>query len=427
MDAVLRLYRIAKDSPLAAAFLLLFALEITIFVRNAKNLILYFSPSHNYTIPIYYISYSDGFARRGLPGALLKLVVGNPTSHEARVFGWLLTALAVAGVATIVLLLNRCSALVERRLLLSLIAATSSLSLLLVLADPGRYDDIGFVCVAGIALLAFQPRASIVAVVGLLTLATAVATLSEEFLFGFLCPVVLTCAFQIVRRSNEDSSVGSRLRQAARLSALPLGTGAVLLAWSVIAKPSAALVAAAQRASGHPLHELDAASALRLSVSGQWQLQEYYGKYAVITPAVWAVLFGLTCVAISRFIDRIDRYYWISAAYCACVGIVLSVIGIDGRRWWAMAFVTQLATTAIRYGQDGGGVRFPVAVSQTVGVARDNLATLVASAVLLLTLVTAPLSVSDIYPPLLAKGAYWRHVTELWIPYHPRSCTPPGC
>jgi hypothetical protein len=160
---------------------------------------------------------------------------------------------------------------------------------------------------------------------------------------------------------------------------------------------------------------------LRLSVSGQWQLQEYYGRYAVITPAVWAVLFCFTCLAISRLLDRIDRKYWISMAYCAGVGIVLSVIGIDGRRWWAMAFVTHLATTAILYGV--GAQRVRVAAEAV----RGRTVTLLASGVLALTFVTAPLSVTEIYPPLLTKSSYWKHVEQLWIPDHPRSCTPPGC
>lgn len=422
MNVVRCLFRAARESPLVAAYLLVFALELTIFARNVKDMIFYFLPAHNYTIPIYYINYGDGFARRGLPGTILKLAVGNPTSHDARVFGWLLTIVGVAGVATIAVLLGRCSSSAGRRILLVLAAATSSLSLLLVLADPGRYDDIGFACVAGVALLASWHRPGAVAIVGAMTLAVAVATLSEEFLFGFLCPVVLACAFQVARRQPGLAS-DPRLvrRQAVRLAALPLVVGAILLAWSAISKPSASLVAAAQKASGHPLHSLDAASALRLSVSGQWQLQEYYGRYAVITPAVWIVLFALTCFAISRFLDRIDRCYWISAAYGAGVGIVLSVIGIDGRRWWAMAFMTHLATTATIYGQGAHAVR------AAAEGARARTATLLAAAVLALTLVTAPLSVSDIYPPLLTKGAYWKHVAQLWIPYDPRSCTPPGC
>ena len=156
----------------------------------------------------YFVSYSDGFVRRGLPGAAFNLFA-TPNKSSAFTMFWVLTGLSYAGALAAAFVVTRTVARKRYLPFVWLIALISPFALNALAANEenaylGRYDGI---CALAMVALVFVGRirvdqrpalsARTIAAVSAMTLLVCVATLSEEFTFAFMIPVLLACAYRL--------------------------------------------------------------------------------------------------------------------------------------------------------------------------------------------------------------------------------------
>jgi hypothetical protein len=359
----------------------------------------------------YFVSYSDGFVRRGLPGAAFSLFA-TPNKSSAFTMFWVLTGLSYAGALAAAFVVTRAVARKRYLPFVWLIALISPFALNALAANEenaylGRYDGI---CALAMVALVFVGRirvdrrpalsGRIIAAVSAMTLLVCVATLSEEFTFAFMIPVLLACAYRLTRERHS----------AYRLAAIPLVAGAIFAIWSLIARPAQSTIDRAQAAAGVRRGTFDAASALGMSLSEERHFVDAFGVGNVeFSIGMWFVLFLTICAALRYLIRTPRRWYWASAVYCAVVACAVSQLGIDFRRWWLLALTAQLATAALLLSaerEDG------------VGSHQDQWARRAWVAAVLVGCVAFQLNPGVFHPGMLARSVYWKSTAAYWVPGH---------
>ena len=339
-----RLLTVVTQLAAAGAGVVLLTSVGTLLVRAGRP-----HPMTPYVAPQYWLGYSDGFVRRGLPGAALRVVAGGqPPSYDlVKGVALALTAAALGAVVVLALLLARQAR--DRLTATAVVAAVvaSPLGLSLFARDVGRTDAVGVAVLVALVTLPWRRLAPGVVVAGVAVL-TVAAVGSEEFLVAFVLPPALLTLWSAL--------AGRRFRAAWTTAAvLP----ALLVAGlSALAPAPPAALARAQadaRAAGVPgvvpmvggPHDHDAVSRL-----GYGLLENVSAYYATTTPlrvlvttAVWASVYVLVLGLVWRLLGRAvrDRAFVLLTTGMALAALALSVIGVDYRRWWALAAVTGLA------------------------------------------------------------------------------------
>lgn len=293
-----------------------------------------------YNASAYWVSYRDGFVKRGLPGAVLETVVGGPPGLlAASVFGAALIVLALAALALLVRVTVRAVPAPAHRLVGAALVIASPFTFALVVQNRGRYDLIVVVCLVLAAWLASSRSLPWLRAAGISAL-VAVGAASMEIAFGFLGPLAVVAAARLGRSAAERIGLG----------ALALLPGLAVTAASLIAPPAgSALVAASERAAAAGL-PITAAQESSISALGQ-NLSDALAFTASVSPLsillCAAVLGG--CYALSAYLlwvvtGRVrPRPVLAVVAVNALVALVLSAVGTDYRRRWGLAFVATAA------------------------------------------------------------------------------------
>ncbi|GAA5174970.1 hypothetical protein GCM10023321_79960 [Pseudonocardia eucalypti] len=289
----------------------------------------------------YWVDYRDGFVRRGLPGAFLRLFTDSPTPAQAT---WFAAGMLVAGAVALlvlVILLARTVSGVEPRLLVVAVAVASPFTFDQLLRIIGRFDGLGFAAMAAIALLcvggAAHRSARAVGIGALVLLATA----TEELLFAFVAPIAVIALFRLGR-------TGHRLRV---VGAAVLAPGTAVAALSVLRRPSRdALTRLITEANAAGL-EVNLAKENTISTLGQTATQgfRFFLGMSPLTVLTGLIVFGgcyLLTTAMLRTAVGSGRLGALAVGF-ALVAVLLSAVGNDYRRWWALAFVAFIAALAM--------------------------------------------------------------------------------
>ena len=283
----------------------------------------------------YWLDYRDGLVRRGLPGALLRLLSGG--RPDGTVVTWVGAGLTIAALAATVVLVLRAA---RGRWLVVAVLALSPITFGMVLRDIGRYDALVVLAFAFFAL-APAPRRWPMAVVAAAVLLVAGGT--EEFAVAYLLPLVLLWS-------------GWR---GVRLAAV-VAPGIAVALLSIVARPSAALVADViddARAEGVQASNIPNYNAVVVLRNGlREQIDFVFGHsrtQMIMAFVVFAAFYAVVVVVLRSFVTS-DRRLLPLAAWQAGVATLLCAIGVDFRRWWMLAAVALVA----------GGVRLPADVRE---------------------------------------------------------------
>jgi hypothetical protein len=363
----------------------------------------------------YFVSYSGGFVRRGLPGAAFSLFA-TPNKSSSFTMFWVLTALSYVGVLASAFVVTRVVARKRYLPFVWLIALISPFALNALAANEdnaylGRYDGICALAMVALVLVGWTIRVDhrralsthTFVAVSAMTLLVCVATLSEEFTFAFIIPVLLACAYRV--------TVARGVRFGMQLAAIPIVAGATFAIWSLIARAPQSTIDRAQSAVGARRGAFDAASALGMTLSEERHFVDAFGVANVeFSVTMWFVLFLTICAALWYLIQTPWRWYWASAIYCAVIACAVSQLGIDFRRWWLLALTAQLATAALLRPAE----REEVAnASQRGAWARGAWV-----AAVLVGCVAFQLNPGVFHPGMLARGVYWKSTAAYWVPGH---------
>jgi hypothetical protein len=301
----------------------------------------------DYKAPNYWLGYRSGFVRRGLPGEVLRrLVGGTPTFAQAQAAATGLSRAAALSIVPVVLQVVRRAPGWRARTVAAALLLLSPLTGPLLLDDVGRYDAVG-VLVLALTAASRSVWLRLPAPVGVLLLATAVAAAvaSEEFLLAVVAPAAVAATALLDRRSQASAR---RLL----LTGLALGPGALVAGASLLqAAPRAALLAAREEAAraGVGVDPMgDALTALDRSLVENLAYFRLFEPMAIARSlALWAGLYALTTRALERLVGA-GRPYRLLVGVHAAVGAVLCVVAADFRRWWGLALMGLLAALALQ-------------------------------------------------------------------------------
>jgi hypothetical protein len=289
----------------------------------------------------FWLTYEHGFVRRGLPGQLLHAVVGgSPTAVEVDVAAVLLAVCAAAALAAVAVQVAAAALDFRSRLVVTAVVACSPFTLSLLVQDLGRYDAIGVVAILGIGLLAGRVHTPLGAVAVALLAVSAVG--AEEFLIVFVAPVVVAA---VVGRSQARSGliIGALLAPAAVFAAASF----------VFAPARTSLVSAVAAAhEARPDITVTGRSAVAaLTQTPQQALGELAAMLPLTMPVLTVVLGGFWLVSILLLWHLVGAPQRArarrAAGSVAAAAVALSIVGVDYRRWWALAFVAFLAVLHI--------------------------------------------------------------------------------
>ena len=109
----------------------------------------------------YWVNYSDGFVRRGLPGTVLYAITGGHlTDRSATLFAAVLLAVACSAFVGITIIWVRRLPRADDRLFAAVLVLASPFTFSLAVRDVGRYDAICYATLVAIAALATWGRRS---------------------------------------------------------------------------------------------------------------------------------------------------------------------------------------------------------------------------------------------------------------------------
>ncbi len=381
----------------------------------------------DYSVSGYFTSYSDGFIRRGLVGSVFALLT-TPTWSNAHILFWALTATSYLALLVIAVQVAAVAPGDERWLVL-LLVLSAPFSIRGVADYLGRYDAVGLAVIGALTVIGSRPRLWLRDLTAgvLLTCAMLIGSLSEEFLFFYLVPVIV--AFEL-RRGGPIRLVHSRVSGGARrllTAAVPLLAGGAAFLASALSHAPASELAEAQHKAQASFPNADAATFLGYSFSDELRYMRAFGTGNVLAGmTMWVVIFAVACLALNELMGRLGRIYWLSAGYCAGVGAFLCYIAADWRRWWVIAFAAQLAVAAIvsrslhpadaATDSDGRTASASQRFSAVVHPGRPRLAVL---ATLLLTLTLG--FYTGVFPArTLVEREYWKSDLSYWVPGHHR-------
>jgi hypothetical protein len=324
-----------------------------------------------YNASAYWVTYEDGFVRRGLIGSVAAAVLGHPLDHPgATTLGVLIF---VAGLLAFGWLAKIVVSAVERpvRLFAGTVVLASPFTFSLLVQTRGRYDS---VVVAGMVLVAISflvaPQSGhhwyrIVAV----ALTNVVAVGAEEFAFGFLAPLTVVGVLRMG---------GTRLRPVAHGVVALVPALLVVVASSVSHPRIGYLVELTDRVrrAGFPL---DSSQESSISALGQTTRNAlaFTAGISPLSVAACAVVLG-GCYALSSTVlwvccgRRHPRAVFTLMASYALVALFISAFADDYRRWWGLAFVAMTASTLLLVAGERSRARHArtprVPTRRTVGV-----------------------------------------------------------
>ncbi|MBP2417927.1 hypothetical protein ACFFOM_10025 [Microlunatus capsulatus] len=334
---------------LGAAVLLtavvLVATAVALVVRALRP-----DPMTPYVAPLWWLGYDDGFVRRGLPGAVLRAVAGGPPSLAlANAAGVGLTVAGIAALVVLAVALARRAP--DRGTALAVAAAVlvTPLGVSHTARDLGRPDALGVLVAVLLVTLPWARLPPLLAVV-LVVVLTSAAVGAEEL----LAVLVLPLAWLALRSAFPTARVPWPA-----LAVLPGVALAVLSA--VVPVPSAAILRARGDAAAAgvgppeplPRGPADHDAVSRLGHGLLDNLRAYDATTSVpsvlVTTALWAAVHLLLLGLVWRLLgpSRSDRTFRLLVVGSVAVALALSVVGIDYRRWWALATVGALCAAVL--------------------------------------------------------------------------------
>ncbi|HET9254271.1 MAG TPA: hypothetical protein VFO16_03590 [Pseudonocardiaceae bacterium] len=297
----------------------------------------------------FWVTYRDGFVRRGLPGEVLSAVTGgSPTMAQMTAAAIALSVAAAAAWAVLARAVWRVATDDARALAMALVVA-SPFAFSLLVRDIGRYDAIGiaaFVMFAAVMPHLGRPRWPVLAG---MSAVTAAAVASQELLIAFLVPLTV-----VALGAAGWTGRGLMVRAAAVLA-----PGALVAVASVTITPSRmsllmAVDAAHAAGTGTDRYHSNAISALTQTTG---QALRHFTGISPITFGVCLLSLGGCWAATTTVLwyllgRRGGRLFWAYAAIYASMALALSAVGIDYRRWWALAFAATVVTLLLLPARD---------------------------------------------------------------------------
>jgi hypothetical protein len=296
----------------------------------------------DYKAPNYWLDYRRGFVRRGLPGELLRRIVGGPpTKRQVEAMAVGLSRAAALSVVPMAVRATRHAPRGLPRAAATALLVLSPLSCSLLLHDTGRYDTVG-VLALGLLAGVGSARGWLPAPVGtaLAAAAVCVATASEEFLLALVAPAAAVAV----------SGPGSRARRLLRCGVVLAPGTAVAAASLLVPAPSAALHTAREQATragvGAPGAMGDTLSAVDRSLVQNLAFFRLFEPAAVaVALALWTGFYVATTAVLGRLLGGGATYRtWV--AVHAAPAAALCAVGTDFRRWWGLGFLGLVATLA---------------------------------------------------------------------------------
>lgn len=297
-----------------------------------------------YNASAYWVSYRDGFVRRGLPGAVLEGILGHPPGvMAASVVAALLVVLVLAALVVLTAAAVRATPDAQDRLVVAALVLASPFTFTLAVINRGRYDAVVVVCVAVIVLLASRRTLPLMRVLGI-SLAVVAGAGSLEISLAFLAPLALLAVLPLGRTPVQRIGCGA-------IAVLP---GLALAVVSLAVHPSVGMLITMmerESATGFPLSRSEENSISALGQTTGDALAHTVG----ISP--WTILFcalvlgGCYVLTASLLWARLGhpRRYWALAlmSLYALAALGLSAVGDDYRRWWGFAFVAMVASLVL--------------------------------------------------------------------------------
>ncbi len=297
-----------------------------------------------YNASAYWVSYRDGFVRRGLVGQVVETLLGGPPSlAAASVVGVLMVVLVAAALVVLTRMILAVVRDPRDRLLVAAVVVASPFTFSLAVQNRGRYDAVVVACLALVAVLAVRRSTPWARVLGI-ALSVLVGAATEEIAFAFLGPPAVVAAARL-GRTRTERLVGV---------VVALAPGLVVTLASLVVRPSRdLLVAASERAAaaGLPVTLTEESSISALGQTTRDGLA-FTAGISPVTILVCTVLLG-GCFALSAYVlwARTGRAHprWALLAVVAqgVAALLLSTVGDDYRRWWGLAFVGMVASLVL--------------------------------------------------------------------------------
>jgi hypothetical protein len=297
--------------------------------------------------PLYWLDYREGFVRRGLPGELLSLVsAGPPTFDVVLVTGLVLTVAGGVAVVALAWRLVRLADAPVTRVAAGVLVAASPFVVLLLPGSIGRYDAVGVVAGAAVALLPLARRLPPWPVAVVLALVVAAACASEEFLVAYLVPVALAAAVRLGRGSGGRTTA---------MAVIVLAPGAVVAVVSLLIRPSPGFIRSTLQLAGKAgvpgagRSRINAVTALDNTLADQFALFADFDPATLIGMLVaFGVLFAALAATLWLLVGRpVPRAALAAGVWLAVVALAVTLVGVDVGRWWGLAFVGFVAFLAV--------------------------------------------------------------------------------
>ncbi|HEY0240682.1 MAG TPA: hypothetical protein VGC37_18795 [Friedmanniella sp.] len=324
--------------PTAARRPLLVTAVVLTLVANAAALVsdvvggTFLNP---YNATQYYLTWQDGFFRRGFPGTVLHLLIGrDPTLRELSVVTAVATVLGLVGMLGFVLAVTRLPAFAGSEGVVLTLLVASPLTFSMVLHNRSRLDPVVVVLVFLLALLPARVLTarwlSSVLAAGL----AAAAVGSLEFAIGFVAPLLLA-------RALRSGDAGRFVRLGAELApALALAAASLVLRPSpVVIDRVTARFAAAGVAAPHE----NSVSVLTNTVPEALTLNR---DHLLLTRVLWFAVFAACFAVTVHLLRRLGRTGGFDTranlTFLACCGVtagLVSIVGFDYGRWFSLALL----------------------------------------------------------------------------------------
>jgi hypothetical protein len=301
-----------------------------------------------YNATQYYLTWQDGFFRRGFPGTVLHLVMRrDPTIAELSAVTAVATVLGLLALLVLVVRAARLPAFTGLEGVALTVLVASPLTFSMVLHNRSRLDPVVVVLVVLLALLPARVLAarwlSSVLAAGL----AAAAVGSLEFAVGFVASLLLA------RALREPPGIGRFVRLA-----LELAPGVAVAVASLVLRPSPATierVAARFTQAGIAAPRENSVSVLTNTVPEALTLNR---DHLLLTRVLWFLIFAAcfaVTVALLRRIARAgtsdSRANLAFLACCAVTAGLVSIVGFDYGRWFSLALVSLLGSVIVLGGR----------------------------------------------------------------------------
>ena len=339
----------ARSGSVSRAFLLV-VLVLTVLANVAALVADVASRTflNPYNATQYYLTWQDGFFRRGFPGTLLHLVMGrDPTLAELSVVTAVATVLGLVATGVFVAAVARLPAFAGSEAIVLTLLVASPLTFSMVLHNRSRLDPVVVLLVVLLALLPARVLSarwlSSVLAAGL----AAAAVGSLEFAVGFVAPVLLARALR---------EPGGRTRWV-RL-ALELAPAAAMAAASLLLRPSAATLDRVEERftrAGIAAPRENSVSVLTNTVPEALGLNR---DHLLLTRVLWFAVFA-ACFAVTvhllRQVARAGAFETRPVAAflvcCAATAGLVSIVGFDYGRWFSLALLALGASVLVLQGR----------------------------------------------------------------------------